>query len=199
MACHKLKMASEGGIPIVHVTAVTDVLFVVGNPPALKLAVSSTTLSNASKVFKALFKPLFKEGRELQEAEQLKEIMLPEDHAQSMNDLCHIIHGNSPEKYLSSVDVENVLRLAIAANKYACVDAMKFHSRAILLSNLRDIKNSRHHAAIGVQTMIAAYLLNDPKVFGMCTSRLIRNTSFDHHCNLATEWLCHVPFKVLCA
>ncbi|KAF2143528.1 uncharacterized protein K452DRAFT_224644, partial [Aplosporella prunicola CBS 121167] len=103
-----------------------DVIFIVG-PELARLRVHSMYLKKASEVFAAMFGPRFSEGRELSE-DHPKEVKLPEDNPVAMRIICGVIHFRTdmvPDK-LSPVDI---LRVALAADKYGIVPVMNFALR----------------------------------------------------------------------
>jgi hypothetical protein len=103
-----------------------DCILVVG-PDTVKLRVHSLFLRTASKPFSAMFTPEWKEGDALLSQSGPIEILLPEDNATYMRLLCAIIHHKRDE-VPADLSAHDVLGVAIAADKYDCVQAVKFAS-----------------------------------------------------------------------
>ncbi|KAF2724968.1 hypothetical protein K431DRAFT_343440 [Polychaeton citri CBS 116435] len=121
-------MAKSGTIPIAHDG---DVILRVGGGEsklidgsnALNLRVSSHVLSNASRVFKALFSPRFSEGATLSSVGSV-EIPLPNDEPESMRIMCAALHFKlKPED--DNISSPTLLSLARLSDKYDCAAALR--------------------------------------------------------------------------
>lgn len=100
----------------------------------LDLIVSSKVLSVASPIFKTMFFGRFKEGVELARSKafsQVYTVELPEDHAQAMLILCSVIHSKD-EHIPVRPDTSLLQELALLADKYQCVQALKFPAESWL-------------------------------------------------------------------
>ena len=173
-----------------------DVLLLVG-PDKKKLFVHSLVLSNASKVFRAMFGPNFREGQHLASG-SLDGVPLPDDDADAIRTLCNVIHlrNKALPEYLAPYDV---LQVAIAADKYECVEAIQLASRYWL-------KPVKHEEALLDLDMLdfgwlmsAAYLLDDAKAFSEITREMMMERG-DSYLDLADSKDIGpiVPWKVFC-
>ena len=100
-----------------------DVVLVVG-PQAARLRVHSQCLSSASKVFRAMFGPTWSEGKDLS-GDSPKEIPLPEDDPSALYAICCVVHHRNdllPQEF----SPEDVLKIAIEADKYDLFTALKY-------------------------------------------------------------------------
>jgi hypothetical protein len=109
-----------------------------------------TTAAYTSEYFATLLGPGFKEGTDLDKAIELKE-----DDANGFAILCKILHMNldSSELPLSSQDV---LSLAVVADKYGCVKPTKLSLKAVFpdaIPTCTDFKQAGEHIS-------AAYILD---------------------------------------
>lgn len=122
--------------PTEDITATGDLILLVGRPPKVKLRVSSSTLTSCSKVFTALLGPNFSEGQTAGSAQSPKKIELPEDGDVAMSDMCNLLSSKVVGDLLKPVSPRRVLNLAIAADKYACVESFRLQSQGILLNTI---------------------------------------------------------------
>ena len=166
-----------------------DVILVVG-PERRKLRVHSLILKNVSTVFNAMFGPHFKEGQGLGGAYP-KEIPLPEDSADALELICCVIHSRN-DAVPHSLSPSEVLRVAIAADKYDCAVGLKFAGESWLIHN--DVKNT---VELG-RLMTAAYIFDSAHAFWKITLKLI----FRHegsYLQLIDEDTRHViPLTIFC-
>ncbi|KAK5169516.1 uncharacterized protein LTR77_005492 [Saxophila tyrrhenica] len=167
-----------------------DIVLVIGQPPQVKLMVSSAVLKNASAVSAAMLGPQFREGQEVESTAQPKEINLPDDNPETVSDMCHMLHSKTVHKYLTGASAATILELAITIDKYACVDALRMQAHAILLGNL-DLYADLDLATNG-QRMVAAYLLDNSRAFRLSTGRLISGVTTPYSSLLLEEWACHI-------
>lgn len=120
-----LKMAAEESSPTRHVCDPQgDILLILDCGTELReLQVSSSTLSLASRVFKAMFRGYFKEAQDLgkkPEPTGLLRIDLSEDNFEGMLFLCGLFHFNHGVYFGKPYDSEAILNLAIVCDKYDC-------------------------------------------------------------------------------
>jgi len=143
-----------------------DVTLTVGNGETqVRLKVSKALLSFASKYFATLLGPMFREGAD---AAANKDIDLHDDDPKAMTVLCKILHMqyDLPEKSLSA---NELLNLAIVADKYGCIRAVKLSLESIF----------PRYPIVGTtfqQTgdfICAAYLFDHPVLFERFTGSAI--------------------------
>lgn len=142
-----------------------DTILVIG-PDEARLCVQSCLLEAASKVFKAMFGPHFKEGQRSDLNGSKKEIPLPEDDADAMTIICAVIHYRNdivPERLSSS----EVLQIAVVADKYDCKVAIKYATRHWL--DHRKVVSLKEQ----MELMTAAYLLGQAQAFSDITYAMI--------------------------
>jgi hypothetical protein len=113
---------------VVDIAADGDVILVVG-PERLKLRVHSLNLKATSRPFSAMLGPIWKEGRDLLQDESV-EILLPEDNAKAMEYICAVTHQNKMMPH--TMTPLDVLEVAVVADKYDLVDALRFASESWL-------------------------------------------------------------------
>lgn len=143
------------------ITTDGDVILVIG-PDEARLCVNSILLQTASRVFKAMFGPHYKEGQRSDLNGSKKEVPLPEDDVGAMTIICAVIHHRNdiiPERMSS----DEVLQISVLADKYDCKVALKHaihhwldHRNAVSLKDL-------------MKLMTAAYLLNHSQAFSAIT------------------------------
>jgi hypothetical protein len=141
-----------------------DVALIVG-PEKKKLLVSSAVLANASKYFTNLFGPNFREGQDIGK-DTIKEISMPEDDAEALEILCNILHLQN-SKVPRDLAPALVLRVAIAADKFECIESSKYMVDIWLGE---DGKTTIEEQGC---LMAASYILDRPKDFMDCTYTLI--------------------------
>jgi len=111
---------------IVEIVADGDVILVVG-PEKVKLRVHSLFLMAASRPFTAMLGPEWKEGHDMLGRDGPAEVPLPDDNAAALNLICAIIHHRN-KKVPQTLAAGDVLKIAVTADKYQCVDALRFAS-----------------------------------------------------------------------
>ncbi|KAK5692433.1 hypothetical protein LTR97_010741 [Elasticomyces elasticus] len=152
-----------------------DVVLVVGNTPKLKLQVSSITLIGCSDPFAALLGPLCRSNCQRSTPLLPAWINLPDDDAVGMADLCTILHNQPTPELIGNVPLERIYRLAVVADRYACVERLRLHGQALLLGYL-DGRVRTGLDDLGRATA-AAYLFDHARVFSMATTRLLVETT----------------------
>src|SRR5689334_541163 len=91
------------------------------------MLVSSKHLSLASKVFKAMLLPNFREGSDL--ARNGKTVIpLPDDDVGSMSVIMSIIHAGC-RKVPEKVTASQLSKLALVVDKYKLHNSITFHAR----------------------------------------------------------------------
>jgi hypothetical protein len=168
-----------------------DVILVVG-PHNKKIRVCSSVLNNASKVFSVMFGPDFAEGQNL-DSHDPKEVPMPDDNAHALEIICNVIHLRN-DVVPRSLSPKDIFEIAIAADKFDCVVALRYASAAWL--NPKGVENILELSYL----MSAAYILDDAQAFGDITLSMMLDHK-DSYLPLAdqgagiSDW---VPWKVLC-
>ncbi|GKT47972.1 uncharacterized protein ColSpa_08153 [Colletotrichum spaethianum] len=159
------------GVPVVPDG---DVILVVGlGEEATELRADSLILKRASRVFGAMLGPRFAEGQKLLDrgSEPVK-ISLPDEDPEIMELILNILHHqNSRVCQIAAAD--SILEVAVIADKYDLVDALKFASQTML----RFHEPSIDHLTVGDlwRLGLAAGLLNEAKAFEKITRMLVWN------------------------
>lgn len=174
---------------IINVAADGDVILVVG-PEKVKLRVHSLFLKTASKPFSVLFGPDWQEGHNMLDRGGPVELLLPEDNARALKLICVIIHHQN-KKVPQTLAAGDVLRVAVIADKYDCVDALKFASG----NWLRPSKNAPGDLML---LTAAAYLFQNAQAFNEITRALILNYNGPYLALLCDEVESAVTWKVFC-
>ncbi|KAM3413527.1 hypothetical protein BST61_g11516 [Cercospora zeina] len=155
-----------------------DVVLVVGLPKpetCRKIQVSAATLAAISPVFKTLFGPHFREGRQTRGPTNPVEIPLPDDDSLAVLRLCRMAHMNSDDLSTRPTGVE-LLGLATTVDKYCCVAALKLQCSALLQAWCK-YGSSAHNPQRELWSVASAsYLLECPHTFETVTSRLVTYT-----------------------
>ncbi|EFR00967.1 hypothetical protein MGYG_03969 [Nannizzia gypsea CBS 118893] len=115
---------------IVDIAGDGDVILVVG-PENVRLRVRSLTMKATSQVFSTMLSPSWKEGRDLLENGST-EVPLPKDNAMAMKYICAIIHYRN-DMVPGAIASDDILKVAVTADKYNFIDALRFASASWLL------------------------------------------------------------------
>ncbi|KAK5169517.1 uncharacterized protein LTR77_005493 [Saxophila tyrrhenica] len=169
-------MADIQNITAEVIAASADVVLVVGPPRRWKnprltreLHVSSAALIAASDVYATLLKR--EPGHDI--AAVPREIHLPEDRAESMSLMCRLLQGKYIHELVSKSKPSTIGLLAFAVQKYACAEALRMQTAAILLSYM-DRTKVQHDASGDSSCVVAAYLFDDARAFHILTGRLLK-------------------------
>ncbi|KAJ4129015.1 hypothetical protein NW768_007544 [Fusarium equiseti] len=154
-----------------------DLILVVG-PEQTKLRVSSALLMAASKPFSVMLGKNWKEGHDMRSRDEPYHLSMPEDDAAALRVICCIIHYQN-DKIPQTFPAIEVLEVAIAADKYDMVNAMKFASDTWLRVPGKDTE-------ILITLAAAAYLLENAQAFRNITKALVINclgpyTALENH------------------
>jgi hypothetical protein len=149
-----------------QIAADGDVILVVG-PEKVRLRVHSLFLKEASKPFSAMLGPDWKEGQDMLGRDGPVELALPEDNATALRLICAIIHHRNKRLPLT-LPASDVLAIAVTADKYDCVNALKFACG----NWLRPEQNEAHDLML---LTAAAYLFQDVKAFKEITRAMVLN------------------------
>jgi hypothetical protein len=149
---------------IVNIADDGDVILIVGSEEK-RLRVSSLSLTNASKVFRSMFGPHFREDRYLGDLSSgTKEVRMPEDNAGAMEIICNVIHFRSvPDE----IETGLMLHTAVAADKFDCENVLQ-HASTLWLNHTK-AKDLIELARL----MASSYLLENFKAFGRVTLEMI--------------------------
>lgn len=143
------------------------------------LRVSSTILSYASPVFRALVAPgKFAEGSTPRSASAPKEIELPEDDAVAMQDLCsalHYKHEKLNELIACPATARRIMELCVLADKYSCAEAVCFVVEALISRFLEDNNGDDDSLESRRYLAAAAYILRLPSRFKCYTRGMVMN------------------------
>ncbi|KAM6484669.1 hypothetical protein HDV62DRAFT_304104 [Trichoderma sp. SZMC 28011] len=178
---------------IVEIAPDGDLILIVG-PEEAKLHVDSMMLRVASKPFSAMFGPNWKEGRDLLDGDRPVnrpvELPLPEDNAAALKIMCSVIHHQRSEvpRTLAAGDV---LAVAVATDKYDCVEALSFASDGWL-------RPSRDEAGNLMLLTAAAYLFQNAQAFKELTKALILDYKDSYLTLSCREVESAMPWKVFC-
>jgi hypothetical protein len=163
-------VAAEQPSPI-RIAPDGDCVLVVG-PEMVRIPANSQCLSTASEPFCAMFRPEWREGHDIRNRVKPVDVPLPEDDATALQLLCAVIHHRN-DMVPDRLPIHTVLSIAVTAEKYDCIWALRFASESWLRPD-RD--------AIGDLFVLAAaaYLLENAVAFRKITKRMIltHNGSF---------------------
>ncbi|KAL5344886.1 hypothetical protein ACLOAV_010283 [Pseudogymnoascus australis] len=172
------------------ITTDGDTILVIG-PDEARLCVQSCLLQAASKVFKAMFGPHYKEGQHSGLNGSKKEIPLPEDDVGAMTIICAVIHYRNdilPGELSSS----EVLQISIIADKYDCKVALK-HAAHHWLDH-RNVVSLKEQ----MELMTAAYLLDHAQAFSDITYAMIMEHTASYLPFAQDQIDFGVPWEVFC-
>lgn len=149
---------------VVEIAPDGDLILIVG-PEEAKLLVHSMLLRAVSKPFSVMFRPDWKEGQDMLNRDGPAELLLPEDNAAALKIICLIIHhqNNDVPQTLAPGDI---LAIAVTADKYDCVHALRFASESWLRPSTDKSNNLMLLTA-------AAYLFQNAKAFKEITRALV--------------------------
>ena len=133
-----------------------DVVLIVGRDN-IRLRAHSQCLRSASQVFATMFGPTWSEGQRLSR-EPPTEVPLPEGDADAMRTICFIVHHRN-DLVPEHLTAEEVLQIAIEADKYDLRSALKFASPGWLQP-----RESAERVEMGC-VLAAAFLFNNTDLF----------------------------------
>jgi hypothetical protein len=174
---------------IVEIAPDGDLILIVG-PEKAKLHVHSMMLRAVSKPFSAMFGPDWKEGHDLLDRDRPAEISLPEDNAAALKIICSIIHHQNKE-VPHALAAGDVLAVAVTADKYDCVQALRFASDSWL-------RPSTDEPADLMLLTAAAYLFQNAQAFKEITKALILDYAGPYLTLSCREVESAMPWKVFC-
>jgi hypothetical protein len=177
---------------LVNIAADGDIILLVG-PEKIKLRVHSLFLKAASKPFSALLGPDWMEGNKMLDRDGPVEILLPEDDADALNLLCAILHHQNKD-ISQTLSAGDVLGVAVMADKYDCLDALKFASGHWL----RPGSPVTTKAGDLILLMAAAYLFQNTRVFKEITRALVLNYGGSYLDLICEDVESVLPWKLFC-
>jgi hypothetical protein len=149
---------------VVEIAETGDVFLVIG-PEKLKLRVQSLILKATSKPFAAMLGPNWTKDREQSCQEKPMEILLPEDNAASLKYICAVTHSRS-QMIPEDLSAQDILDIAIVADKYDFVDALEMANRSWL-------RICEKNEAGNMALMAAAYVLRNAQAFRQASKALV--------------------------
>ncbi|CAG7958013.1 unnamed protein product [Penicillium salamii] len=174
---------------IVNIDAAGDIILVVG-PEKLRLRVRSLFLKAASKLSGTILGPDWKEGHDILGTGLPVEIVLPEENATALRCICAILHHQI--KLLPQImAVNDVLRVAVTANKFGVVDALTFASQFWLYPLNRGANDLIALAA-------AASLFKNAQAFRDITKALVLNYGDSYLALLSEDIMPILGERVFC-
>ena len=138
----------------------------------MELQVSSKALSLASKVFKVMFHGNFREGSTLAEDKTCR-IPLPDDDPSILHALTILLH-HRPSDIPYKADAGFIQAITVAADKYACTEAISYWAKVKLLDILDLPSHTPSEDAIG---FFMAYVFDFHELFRTISKRLILSQS----------------------
>jgi hypothetical protein len=144
----------------------------------------------ASKLFSVMLGPHWKEGYDMRDEDRPFELSLPDDNAAAFKIICPIIHYQN-KNVPRALPVGDVLAVAVVADKYDCVNALKFASETWLRISGDEPDNLMLLTA-------AAYLFRNAKAFKEITRALVLNYDGPYLALCTDEFDSIMPWKVFC-
>ncbi|KAF4960489.1 hypothetical protein FSARC_10457 [Fusarium sarcochroum] len=179
---------------VVQIAADGDLLLIVG-PEETRIRVHSTSLMAASKPFSVMLGPHWKEGQnkhdhDEHDREKPFELLLPDDNAVALKMICFILHHQNRE-VPRSLTARDILAIAVAADKYDCLDALRFASESWL-------RTSGDEAGNLMLLTAAAYIFQDAQAFKEITRALIIYYDGSYLALSLEEVESFMPWRVFC-
>jgi hypothetical protein len=112
-----------------------------------------------------MFGPHFAEGKDLK-SDDPKEILMPDDNANALEAICNVIHLRN-DAVPESLSPDDIFQIAITADKFDCVIALK-HASTVWL-NPKGIEGISELGCL----MVAAYILDNAQAFSDITLSMI--------------------------
>lgn len=167
-------MASAEAISIVDIAqSGADLILTVGTKKKKqKLRVSSAVLCATSPVFSVMLGPKFREGQVTRNAESPQEIDLPDDKADGVSDMCHLLHHKVEDILKAYITSTRLYHFAVTVDKYQCSEVLQLQSQGLFCRHLAcftgDVEWQVYVRRIG-----AAYILDQKENFEVATKGLI--------------------------
>jgi len=174
---------------VVEIAPDGDLILIVG-PEEARFHVHSMLLKAVSKPFSVMFGPDWKEGHDMLDRKGPAELLLPEDNAAALKIICSIIHHQNREvpQALAACDI---LAVAVTADKYDCVQALRFASESWLRPFTDEASNLMLLTA-------AAYLFRNAQAFKEITRALVLDYDGPYLTLSCEEVESAITWKVFC-
>ena len=152
-------------IETIEIAPAGDVILIIGQEET-RLRVTSWVLNAASEAFEA---PDYRHSPYYYNNTPT-EIALPEDEAEAMTIIRNVLH-HCNESVPNALSPEEIVKLAIAAEKYACKVALKYAmSQWLEVGDIKPVVELMY-------LLIAAFMFNNTKAF----EKIARALVFNHH------------------
>ncbi|GKU16312.1 unnamed protein product [Fusarium langsethiae] len=171
---------------VVEIAPDGDLILVVGSDET-KLRVRSVLMMAVSKPFSVMLGPDWKESHDMRDHDGLSKLSLPDDDAAALEIICSVIHYQN-KKVPRTLPACDVLAVAVVADKYGCVDALKFASETWLRISGDEPDNLMLLTA-------AAYLFNNSQAFNKITGALVVDYDGPYLALCADEMESIMPWK----
>ena len=86
--------------------------------------------------------------------------------------MCDLLHHRVKDALPVALSADRLYQLALMIDKYGCFEALALQSQALISRYLESISNPATWAD-GVNLVVAAYLVRDPRGFASATHRLM--------------------------
>ncbi|GKU07789.1 btb poz protein [Fusarium langsethiae] len=171
---------------VVEIAPDGDLILVVGSDET-KLRVRSVLMMAVSKPFSVMLGPDWKESHDMRDHDGLSKLSLPDDDAAALEIIFSVIHYQN-KKVPRTLPACDVLAVAVVADKYGCVDALKFASETWLRISGDEPDNLMLLTA-------AAYLFNNSQAFNKMTGALVVDYDGPYLALCADEMESIMPWK----
>jgi hypothetical protein len=152
--------------PLIGIVPDGDCILIVDEEKT-RIRVNSQFLIGASAPFRAMLGPGWKEGADLRNRSDPAEIKLPEDNADAWKILCAVLHYQN-DQIPKIIPIHTILSVAITADKYDIIRALKFASESWLSADYDETSDLLVLAA-------AAYLFQNAAAFRKITKKMVLN------------------------
>ncbi|KAI3573851.1 hypothetical protein IWW34DRAFT_634180 [Fusarium oxysporum f. sp. albedinis] len=174
---------------VVEIASNGDLVLIVG-PEETKLRVRSTLLMAASKPFSVMLGPDWKEGHNMHNQHGPFELPLPDDNATALKIVCSIIHHQN-EKVPQTLAASDILAIAVVADKYLCMNALKFASETWL----RTFGSEPYNLML---LTASAYLFRNAQAFSEITRALVLEYDGSYLALRTDEVESIMPWRIFC-
>lgn len=134
--------------------------------------------------------PDWKEGRDMLDHDGTTELSLPDDNAAALEVICSVLHHQNRE-ILQTLTAADILAVAVAADKYDFVNALRFASDSWLRPSQGDA------GKLSLLTT-AAYLFQNVSAFREFTRALVLEYDGPYLALFCKEVEDGLPWEVLC-
>ncbi|KAF5574827.1 uncharacterized protein FSUBG_14004 [Fusarium subglutinans] len=134
--------------------------------------------------------PNWKEGHDMRHSNGPFELFLPDDDAAALEIICSVIHYQN-DKIPQTLPASDVLAVAVAADKYDCLNAIQFAYRAW-------IRKPKEKSEDLMLLTAAACLFADAQAFKEATAALILHHHGSYLALSGEELEAIIPWKIFC-